>query len=83
MTHGLLCATPEELDALRERLDVGSTPQVFGPTRVWTGVHGGREIALAQSGIGKVNAAAAATSPPERIFPIFSANRTDSEPDRM
>jgi adenosylhomocysteine nucleosidase len=71
MTHGLLCATPEELDALRERLDVGSTPQVFGPTRVWTGVHGGREIALAQSGIGKVNAAAAATV----LFAAFDAKR--------
>jgi adenosylhomocysteine nucleosidase len=61
MTLGILCATPEELDALRERLHLDSEPQTFGPTRVWTGLHHGQDIALAQSGIGKVNAAAAAT----------------------
>jgi adenosylhomocysteine nucleosidase len=71
MTHGILCATPEELEALRERLDVGSTPQVFGPTRVWTGRHDGHDIALALSGIGKVNAAAAATL----LFSVFGATR--------
>ncbi|HEX5378622.1 MAG TPA: 5'-methylthioadenosine/S-adenosylhomocysteine nucleosidase [Phenylobacterium sp.] len=58
---GILCATPEELTALRDRLHVAPEPRTFGPTRVWTGRHGGGEIALAQSGIGKVNAAAAAT----------------------
>jgi len=58
---GILCATPEELQALRDRLHVASGPASFGPTRVWTGSHDGAEIALAQAGIGKVNAAAAAT----------------------
>lgn len=54
---GILCATPEEVTALREVLHLPSEPEVHGPTMVWAG-HG---LALAQSGIGKVNAAAAAT----------------------
>ena len=36
-------------------------PRTFGPTQVWTGTHDGQAIAVALSGIGKVNAAAAAT----------------------
>lgn len=71
MTHGILCATPEERDALRERLQVDPEPKVFGPTKVWTGRHGDQAIALAQSGIGKVNAAAAATL----LLSAFSATR--------
>jgi adenosylhomocysteine nucleosidase len=71
MTLGLLCATPEELDALRGRLHVDPEPQMFGPTRVWTGRHDGHDIALAQSGIGKVNAAAAATL----LLSVFGATR--------
>lgn len=59
--YGLLCATPEELTAVRRRLSLDDTPQTHGPTQVWTGRHGGARIALALSGIGKVNAAAAAT----------------------
>ncbi|MDP3855639.1 5'-methylthioadenosine/S-adenosylhomocysteine nucleosidase [Phenylobacterium sp.] len=59
--YGILCATPEELSALRARLAVDPTPQVFGPSRVWTGVHDGEAFALALAGLGKVNAAAAAT----------------------
>jgi adenosylhomocysteine nucleosidase len=58
---GILCATPEERDALRARFHTEAAPRVFGPTQVWTGVHGGERIAVALSGIGKVNAAAAAT----------------------
>lgn len=54
---GILCATPEELLALREVLHVAPEPQTHGPTRVWLG----DGLALAQCGIGKVNAAAAAT----------------------
>lgn len=54
---GILCATPEELAAIRDVLHLPAAPEVHGPTRVWVG-HG---LALAQSGIGKVNAAAAAT----------------------
>lgn len=54
---GILCATPEELLALREVLHVAPAPQVHGPTRIWLG----DGLALAQCGIGKVNAAAAAT----------------------
>lgn len=54
---GILCATPEELLALREVLHVAAEPETHGPTRVWLG----DGLALAQCGIGKVNAAAAAT----------------------
>ena len=59
--YGILCATPEELDALRTRLAPEPAPQAFGPTQVWTGEHEGQAFALALAGIGKVNAAAAAT----------------------
>jgi len=59
--YGILCATPEELDALRARLHLAPEPELHGPTRVWRGAHAGAEVVLAQSGIGKVNAAAAAT----------------------
>lgn len=55
--YGILCATPEELAALREVLHLDPEPEVHGQTQVWTG-HG---LALARSGLGKVNAAAAAT----------------------
>jgi adenosylhomocysteine nucleosidase len=58
---GILCATPEELTALREFLHVAPEPRIFGASRIWTGRHGDTQIALAHSGIGKVNAAAAAT----------------------
>ncbi|MBS0331412.1 MAG: 5'-methylthioadenosine/S-adenosylhomocysteine nucleosidase [Proteobacteria bacterium] len=58
---GILCATAEELAALRARLALEPGAQAHGPTRVWTGRHGGQALALAQSGVGKVNAAAAAT----------------------
>ena len=59
--YGILCATPEELAALRERLHLDVKPEVHGPTRVWRGSHNGEALVLAQMGIGKVNAAAAAT----------------------
>ena len=55
--YGILCATPEELAALRVRLHVDPEPRIFGATQVWTGAG----YALALSGIGKVNAASAAT----------------------
>ncbi|MHB1110599.1 MAG: 5'-methylthioadenosine/S-adenosylhomocysteine nucleosidase [Devosia sp.] len=58
---GILCATPEELTALQGQLGVGERSELHGPTRVWFSTHDGRELALALSGIGKVNAAAAAT----------------------
>ena len=59
--YGILCATPEELDALRARLTLALEPETHGPTQVWRGTHDGAEIVLAQSGVGKVHAAAAAT----------------------
>jgi len=59
--YGILCATPDELDALRLRLELDATPEAHGPTQVWRGRHEGRDLALALSGIGKVHAAAAAT----------------------
>jgi len=59
--YGILCATPEELDALRARLQLALEPERRGPTQVFRGRHDGVEVALALSGMGKVNAAAAAT----------------------
>ncbi|HEX7947852.1 MAG TPA: 5'-methylthioadenosine/S-adenosylhomocysteine nucleosidase [Phenylobacterium sp.] len=59
--HGILCATPEEVAAVRTRLSLDGAPARQGPTTVWTGVHAGAAVAVAQCGIGKVNAAAAAT----------------------
>lgn len=59
--YGILCATPEELSALKARLSVDAEPTKHGPTSVWRGDHCGSRLALALSGIGKVNAAAAAT----------------------
>ena len=59
--YGILCATTEELDALRARLELALQPEVHGPTQVWLGRHEGAEIALALSGMGKVYAAAATT----------------------
>ena len=59
--HGILCATPEELAAVRTRLALPDRAERHGPTQVWLGEFGGQPVALAQCGIGKVNAAAAAT----------------------
>jgi adenosylhomocysteine nucleosidase len=68
---GILCATVEEIAALRARLDVDVQPERRGPTRVWRGRHGGQSLVLAQAGIGKVNAAAAATL----LLSVFGATR--------
>lgn len=54
---GILCATPEELAALVRELDLDASPEAHGPFQVWTR----QGLALARSGLGKVNAAAAAT----------------------
>ena len=73
--YGILCATAEELAALAERLDLHPEAVTHGPTRVWTGRHDGEDLVLAQAGIGKVNAAAAATLLLSRYEPealIFS-----------
>lgn len=59
--YGIMCATPEELIALRARLNVSPRAKSHGATRIWPGHYRGRELSLAQAGIGKVNAAAAAT----------------------
>ena len=67
---GILCATPEELAALRDRLHVGSGPRTFGPTRVWTGRHGGAEIALAQAG--DIDAAKAAIARSRELMQPFA-----------
>jgi adenosylhomocysteine nucleosidase len=68
---GILCATVEEIAALRARLDVEAEPERHGPTRVWRGRHGDQALVLAQAGIGKVNAAAAATL----LLSVFGATR--------
>lgn len=57
----ILCATPDEISALRGVLHSDPEPEIHGPTRVWRGSFGGEPIVVAQAGIGKVNAAAAAT----------------------
>lgn len=54
---GILCATIEEREALVAALGLHAAPRIHGGTRVWTA----EGLALAESGIGKVNAAAAAT----------------------
>jgi adenosylhomocysteine nucleosidase len=59
--YGILCATPEELAALGDQLDLDPQPRRHGPTQVWLGRHGDEALVLAQCGIGKVFAAAAAT----------------------
>ena len=59
--YGILCAVPEELAALADRLDLHPEAQSHGPTRVWRGRFAGAPLVVALSGIGKVNAAAAAT----------------------
>ena len=59
--YGILCATPEELAALKATLHRDIQPEVHGPTTVWTGRHEDETIVVALAGIGKVNAAAAAT----------------------
>jgi len=59
--HAILCATPEEMDALRGVLRADRQPQTHGPTKVWRARYGDEPVVLAQAGIGKVNAAAAAT----------------------
>ena len=61
MSVGILCATPEELAAVRDQLNLAPEPELHGPTRVWRGSHAGHDVVLAQTGIGKVNAAAAAS----------------------
>jgi adenosylhomocysteine nucleosidase len=68
---GILCATVEEIAALRARLDVEPEPERHGPTRVWRGRFGAEPLVLAQAGIGKVNAAAAATL----LLGVFGAAR--------
>jgi adenosylhomocysteine nucleosidase len=68
---GILCATVEEIAALRARLDVEAEPERHGPTRVWRGRYGAEPLVLAQAGIGKINAAAAATL----LLSVFGATR--------
>lgn len=58
---GVLCAVPEELAALRAQLALAPQAERHGPFQVWRGEHDGLSLAVIQSGIGKVNAASAAT----------------------
>lgn len=66
----ILCATPEELTALRHRIHADAC-ETFGPTEVWRGDHAGKPVVLARCGLGKVNAAAAATL----MVGVFGASR--------
>ena len=62
---GILCALPEELRLYREEIDRPSTT-THGGMEVARGSIGGRHVVLVESGIGKVNAASAATILVER-----------------
>ena len=63
MTTGILCATPEELDALHHRFEFDGEPTTLAGFQFWKGYvpDRSRPIVLSQSGIGKVNAATLAT----------------------
>jgi adenosylhomocysteine nucleosidase len=63
MTTGILCATPEEFAALHHRFEFNADPITLAGFRFWRGQFPdrARSIVLAQSGIGKVNAATLAT----------------------
>ena len=63
MTTGILCATPEEFDALHHRFEFDEEPTTLAGFQFWKGYVPDRAqpIVLAQSGIGKVNAATLAT----------------------
>jgi adenosylhomocysteine nucleosidase len=63
MTTGILCATPEEFDALHHRFAFDPEPTTIAGFQFWRGQvpDRPRSIILAQSGIGKVNAATLAT----------------------
>ncbi|WP_099514158.1 hypothetical protein [Microvirga ossetica] len=63
MTTGILCATPEELDALHHRFEFDGEPTTLAGFQFWKGnvPDRSRPIVLSQSGIGKVNAATLAT----------------------
>lgn len=60
MTIGLICAIPQELDALRGEL-TGTRTDAVAHTQFVTGVLDGCDVVLAGSGMGKVNAAIVTT----------------------
>lgn len=72
MTTGILCATPEEFDALHHRFGYDQEPITLAGFQLWKGqvADCSRPIVLAQSGIGKVNAATLATI----LFTTFGCN---------
>lgn len=57
--NAILCATPEEEDALRRAFNLATRPRTHGPFQVWIGRDAHEGLALTRSGVGKVNAAAA------------------------
>ncbi len=62
-TVGILCATPEEFAALHHRFEFAPEPTTIAGFQFWQGQvpDHSRSIILAQSGIGKVNAATLTT----------------------
>ena len=72
MTTGILCATPEEFNALHRRFEFNQEPMTLAGFEFWKGQvpDRARPIVLAQSGIGKVNAATLATI----LFTTFGCN---------
>jgi adenosylhomocysteine nucleosidase len=60
VTLGVMCAIPQELDHLLGALADGETQLVAG-ARFHTGILGGHRVVLADTGMGKVNAALVAT----------------------
>ena len=63
---GIIAAMDEELERLLERTDEREREEAFGCTFI-TGTLAGRDVVLVRSGIGKVNAAVAATLLIERF----------------
>jgi adenosylhomocysteine nucleosidase len=63
MVTGIICATPEEFVALHRRFEFATEPTTLAGFQFWHGQvpDRPRPIVLAQSGIGKVNAATLAT----------------------
>ncbi len=73
MTIAIIGAMDEEVQILKDKMDVLDTVKVAGCTFV-KGILENREVVLLQSGIGKVNAAMAATILHERFAPSHVIN---------
>lgn len=73
MTIGIIGAMDEEVQLLKQMMEVEKTEKIAGST-FYQGILKGKEVVLLQSGIGKVNAALATTILHERFKPIQVIN---------